>query len=124
MTGPVHKSGPFHDFGVQMLIAMLAEVTMHDPSDPHVELPKGMTEEQAYAVRNAFVYQALAQAAAVDFPYGIQPDPNDPAWVIAFIELPTGQVSWHLPCYVGEWDGHTTAEKYHRVRAFEQGEGQ
>ena len=43
-----------------------------------------------------------------------------------FIDLPTGQVSWHihdteawlfddLPWYDGEWDGHTTPEKYKRV---------
>lgn len=46
-----------------------------------------------------------------------------------YIDLPTGQVSWHfhdsqawlfshlLP-YRGEWDGHTTEEKYERLLAF------
>jgi hypothetical protein len=43
-----------------------------------------------------------------------------------YIELPTGQVSWHfhdthaylfegLPPYEGTWDGHVTSEKYRRV---------
>ncbi|HYE20126.1 MAG TPA: hypothetical protein VEA69_16890 [Tepidisphaeraceae bacterium] len=43
-----------------------------------------------------------------------------------YIELPTGQVSWHfhdsqawmfadLPPYAGAWDGHDTPEKYRRV---------
>ena len=43
-----------------------------------------------------------------------------------YIDLPTGQASWHyhdsqawmfsqLPSYQGEWDGHTTDEKYRRI---------
>lgn len=43
-----------------------------------------------------------------------------------YIDLPTGQVSWHfhdsqahlfahLPPYVKSWDGHTTEEKYERL---------
>lgn len=43
-----------------------------------------------------------------------------------YIDLPTGQVSWHyhdshagmfagLPAYEGKWDGHDTPEKYRRV---------
>jgi len=45
---------------------------------------------------------------------------------ITYIDLPTGQVSWHmhdshlpffngLPQYDGTWDGHDTEEKYRRV---------
>lgn len=45
-----------------------------------------------------------------------------------YIDLPTGQVSWHyhdsqahlfadLPDYTGAWDGHDTPEKYRRVDA-------
>jgi hypothetical protein len=45
-----------------------------------------------------------------------------------YIDLPTGQVSWHyhdsqawlfskLPAYEGTWDGHDTPEKYRRVLA-------
>lgn len=53
----------------------------------------------------------------------------DPTWHnCVYIDLPTGQVSWHfherelalfadLPPYEKAWDGHTTAEKYARVRA-------
>ncbi len=48
---------------------------------------------------------------------------------VLFIDLPTGQVSWHLHRdelvnfpgvgpYAGEWDGHTTEEKYERIRKF------
>lgn len=47
---------------------------------------------------------------------------------IVLIDLPTGQVSWHLhddelslfaglPEYTKPWDGHSTPEKYDRVNA-------
>lgn len=43
-----------------------------------------------------------------------------------YIDMPFGQVSWHyhddhaplfahLPPYTGQWDGHTTAQKYERL---------
>lgn len=50
-----------------------------------------------------------------------------------YIDLPTGQVSWHyhdsqahlfagLPAYAAPWDGHDTPEKYRRVaKAFPVG---
>jgi hypothetical protein len=45
---------------------------------------------------------------------------------IIYIDLPTGQISWHihdselamfnfLPYYHATWDGHTTEEKYRRL---------
>lgn len=47
---------------------------------------------------------------------------------IIYINLPTGQISWHyndayadlfkdFPPYEGEWDGHDTDEKYRRLEA-------
>ena len=47
-----------------------------------------------------------------------------------YIDLPTGQVSWHyqdsqaklfanLPAYASEWDGHSTEEKYLRLEKLE-----
>jgi hypothetical protein len=47
-----------------------------------------------------------------------------------YIDLPTGQVSWHyhdsqahlfegLPAYTKPWDGHSTEEKYRRVAALQ-----
>ena len=51
----------------------------------------------------------------------------DPEWYgCVYIDLPTGQVSWHfhdddarlfshLGPYNGEWDGHDTPEKYRRL---------
>lgn len=48
-----------------------------------------------------------------------------------YIDLPTGQASWHyhdsqahlfdhLPEYQGEYDGHTTEQKYQRIAGYEQ----
>lgn len=56
------------------------------------------------------------------------PDPDYPDWPIVYIQTPTGQMSWHLsPADVelfphvkfgtdAEWDGHSTEEKYARMR--------
>jgi hypothetical protein len=53
----------------------------------------------------------------------------NPEWHgCVYIDLPTGQVSWHyhdsqsylfadLPAYAGRWDGHDTTEKYRRLAA-------
>ena len=52
---------------------------------------------------------------------------NDWRWII-FVQLPTGQASWHihdseramfdhLPVGMNSWDGHTNDEKYQRIAA-------
>lgn len=70
-----------------------------------------------YDLRNDLVLAALAHARAAGLAAGVRIDPAEPAWPVVFIELPTGQVSWHLPQHGQTWDGHTTAEKYERVHA-------
>jgi len=65
-------------------------------------------------------------------------DPDAPDWPVIFIDLPTGQVSWHIgpddldlfqhvTVGTGTWDGHNTEEKYARLdahtRALAQKEG-
>lgn len=74
-----------------------------------------------YDIRWGYVLQALRHARRLGFPCGFRPDPKDPEWCVAFIELPTGQVSWHMPPHPNPWDGHTTEEKYARIRAYRQG---
>lgn len=81
----------------------------------------------AYAERNQLV-AALSKL----FPAGQKKtaiDGWDEAWHnCIYIDIPTGQVSWHihdremaqfahLPAYDGEWDGHDTPEKYRRLAA-------
>lgn len=92
------------------LLVLLAAIEENDPS-VHDELGK-----EYYALRNMFVYRLVGEAAKRGYVVGFAPD-EDPAWVIVYIELPTGQVSWHLPAYAGTWDGHDNAAKYARCRA-------
>lgn len=81
--------------------------------------------DQAYTERNRLV-ALLARM----YPAGTRRTniPGwDPCWHnCVFIDLPTGQVSWHyhdrdaflfsdLPSYEKPWDGHTTIHKYQRV---------
>lgn len=83
--------------------------------------------DEAYYERN----QLVALLARL-FPSGLRKtdiEGWDAAWHnCVFIDLPTGQVSWHfhdreahlfegLPPYTKEWDGHSTPEKYLRVAA-------
>ncbi|MEU5442778.1 MULTISPECIES: WDGH domain-containing protein [Streptomyces] len=65
-------------------------------------------------------------------------DPSEPEWAVVVVNLPTGQVTWHVApsdmdlfehVHRGAegWDGHTTEEKYARLdahtRALAQREG-
>ena len=81
--------------------------------------------DAAYTERNHLV-AVLARL----FPSGIKrTEINgwEPGWHgCVYIDFPSGQASWHyhdreaylfddLPPYSGEWDGHTTDEKYERL---------
>lgn len=76
---------------------------------------------------------ALAKTAGYEAWLGRHDDNDadwDPEWRhIVFVELPTGQASWHihdseLPLFSFlqpsdlSWDGHTTPEKYERMEKF------
>ena len=55
-------------------------------------------------------------------------DPENEGWILVYVDLPTGQASWHIhpedrALFTGvrfapdvEWDGHTTEVKYARIR--------
>lgn len=57
-------------------------------------------------------------------------DPSSPDWAVVIVEAPTGQMSWHIAPddmelfehvertngLVLPWDGHTTDQKYERLR--------
>lgn len=86
-------------------------------------------KDAAYAERDkCLVLTALmAQRLGLKVGIGIDPKAQTSDWEsILFIDLPAGQVSWHIHAsetsmfyfvgaYDGEWDGHTTEEKYQRV---------
>ncbi len=82
----------------------------------------------------------LVAHLAASFPSTIgYHDPSEPDWAVVIIDLPTGQVSWHVSpqdmdlftrvprTEISMWDGHNTEEKYARLdahtRALAQREG-
>lgn len=71
-----------------------------------------------YPKRYKFITEAMHLALLRGFKAGYRIDPNNLEWPVAFIELPTGQASWHMPQHVIEWDGHTTEEKHKRIQQF------
>jgi hypothetical protein len=85
-------------------------------------LPEIEAHDDDYTVRNVMVLMAVAIAKSAGLEAGFRIDPAEPDWPVAYIELPTGQVSWHMPQHPREYDGHTTEEKYARCRAFAEQE--
>lgn len=80
---------------------------------------------EMYTLRNAAIYQIIASAAQLGWPHGFrqchQQHANgfDDCWPVAYVEPPgCGQLSWHLPPYGTEWDGHDNAEKYRRIETW------
>lgn len=99
-----------------------------EPTEVERELSEMRKQkDDAYLERNRVV-AALASC----YPSGIAKTAI-PGWSkdwhgCVYIDLPTGQVSWHyhdshahlfagLPPYDKPWDGHTTEEKYRRLEA-------
>lgn len=74
-----------------------------------------------YALRYGLVFAAITHALACGFSAGIRLDPDEPEWPVAYIEMPTGQLSWHFPQHPIAWDGHSTEEKYRRIHEFVDG---
>lgn len=71
-----------------------------------------------YDTRYGLVFEALSVALGAGYAAGIRFDPEQPEWPVAYLELPTGQVSWHLPQHQRSWDEHDTPTKYERCKAF------
>ena len=71
----------------------------------------------------------LVALLAKDYPSAYVEDTENDSWIIVYVDVPTGQLSWHISpedqsLFSGvrfapdtEWDGHTTDQKYDRVRA-------
>lgn len=95
-------------------------------------------KDAAYLERNRCVALLARMALVLGLRAGLARTDIDgwsPEWHgCVYIDLPTGQVSWHyhetdahlfagLPAYAAHWDGHNTPEKYRRVAdAFPVGE--
>ena len=87
-----------------------------------------MEIDDIYSERDKILVLLARWALEQGYPVGVGIDAEQPEiWkYILFIELPTGQISWHLlepelewfsflPDYTEPWDGHTRSEKYERV---------
>ena len=82
------------------------------------------TPNEAYLDRNLMV-QAFGRLSLLNgFRVGIKPDGE---YSILYIDLPTGQVSWHIlkkelidgfPEYKGKWDRHDLETKRNRLKAY------
>lgn len=72
----------------------------------------------------------LVALLAKIFPSWVGTDPSEPDWPVVYIQLPTGQCSWHISPDDWQdlfahlelspdgpaWDNHSTSEKYRRIR--------
>jgi len=85
------------------------------------------TLDDAYFDRNQAVMAFGKLAQKLGYKVGLKVDPKEPDWPVLMIDLPTGQVGWHLPKdeiigqwpeYEGEWDGHSLEEKRNRLAEF------
>ncbi len=99
---------------------VLGVIAAIDPSRIHgTHAPDTATIAARYAHRNALILSALGHAARAGLPAGIGVDPADTTHpIVVYIQLPTGQVSWHLPTHPQPFDGHTAQQKYHRIAAY------
>lgn len=89
-----------------------------------------MTDQLTNAYRErAQLLALLAATFGPEFAHISESDPGAPGWPVLTLELPSGQVSWHIapddvelfshvrPTTEADraWDGHSTGEKYRRV---------
>lgn len=107
-----------HELARVRLAQTLAAIAETDPSRHGHTGPDTDVTAAQYERRNTLIWAALALAHECAVPAGVGYDPTDPRPVVVYLDLPSGQVSWHLPAHSNPWDGHTTAEKYRRVAAF------
>jgi len=125
---------------VNTLLAIL-EMNFDRPTSELLDAVKKLKadKEGAYKERNLCVALIAKFSVMLGYQVGLGRhegwDWDDDWRTIVFIDLPTGQVSWHIHdsevemfnflrlehtyCYYpGKWDGHSTEEKYHRLKRY------
>jgi len=85
------------------------------------------SKDDAYFDRNQAILLAAKLAQQQGYIVGIAKDPKEPDWPVVMLDLPTGQVGWHiskkeltlqLPDYQKAWDGHNLKDKRQRLQNF------
>lgn len=100
-------------YGYELLKRKQAEKVMADL------LEQIRVHDNDYTERYDLVMLAIGQASKLGYGVGIRFDPTSTAdWPCVYIELPTGQVSWHVPKHQRAWDGHSTVDKWARMEAY------
>lgn len=108
---------------------ILRHIASIDPSKEGNDFYSGDCERnRAYGRRNDLVKHAVSVAIKAGYVagYAIHTPLEDitsgrwePEWcVIAHIELPTGQIRWHLDGRGIVYDGHTDAMKWNRIKHY------
>lgn len=90
----------------------------------------GYNMVDAYFDRNQAALALCALLRKLEITVGWKDDGDYVDYVIMFADLPTGQVSWHIPRteirledwprYEGLWDFHVTSQKRDRLYEFMQ----
>ena len=89
----------------------------------HLQEVKALDAIGDYDARQAAVLRVLAVASMLGYKVGFDFDDKWPDFpYVAMVDLPTGQVSWHMRPFGDAFDGHTTEEKYGRIDAYLRGE--
>ncbi len=91
------------------------------------EINLNTSKVNAYFDRNQAVMAFAKLAMQLGYNVGISIDPHEPDWPVLTVDLPDGQVGWHLPKqelvgnwpkYKKPWDGHSNEEKRRRISSF------
>lgn len=110
---------------------VLKTIYQIDPSRSNNECPNEV-REQRYNRRNTLVKKAVSLATESGYKAGyVMHTPMEdlisgvwePEWsVVAIIQLPTGQISWHMDSRGIQYDGHSDSQKWDRVLEYIGGE--
>lgn len=106
---------------------ILKDIEVNDPSSFTF---KGDSEykKEFYDIRNDLIYEAVYEARHLGLQAGFSVhtpfvEVIEKGWdyrfgVVAYIELPTKQISYHIESPDIEYDGHDRKEKHKRIKKF------
>lgn len=112
---------------IELLKLALLEIEDNDPSSFTFKGDEAKKQKH-YDIRNDLIHDAVHLARKVGYKAGFLihtpvADIVEQAWdhrwgVVAYIELPTGQVSWHIESPDIVYDGHDYQDKHERIIKF------